>query len=87
MEQIFASCTSREFLDKLLKLKTFTSEKCPQCQTIFSTPPIKSDKANANLAVRHLTNLLQFKMDVVDNRNPKDRSIGRKELHLNSLEC
>ena len=34
------SCTSREILDKLLKLKTFISEKCPQCQTIFSTPAI-----------------------------------------------
>ena len=28
-------CTSREILDKLLKPKSFTSEKCPQCQTIF----------------------------------------------------
>ena len=41
------SCTSREILHKLLKLKTFISEKCPQCQTIFSTPTIRSDKAKA----------------------------------------
>ena len=39
------SFTSRKTLDKLLKLKTFISEKCPQCQTIFSTPKIRSDKA------------------------------------------
>ena len=52
------SCTSREILDKLLKLKTFISEKCPQCQTIFSTPTIRSDKAQANLTVRQLTNHL-----------------------------
>ena len=45
-------CTSRETLDKLLKLKIFISEKCPQCQTIFSTPTIKSDKAKVNLTVR-----------------------------------
>ena len=43
------SCTSRELLDKLLKLKSFISEKCPQCPTIFSTPIIRSDKAKANL--------------------------------------
>ena len=34
------SCASREILDKLLKLKTFISEKCHQCQTIFSTPKV-----------------------------------------------
>ena len=34
-----------KILDKLLKLKTFISEKRPQCQTIFSIPTIRSDKA------------------------------------------
>ena len=78
------SCTSRELLDKLLKLKTFISEKCPQSQTIFSTPAIQSDKAKANLTVRQLTNhLAQLNIDVVDNRNITDRCIGRKGLHLN----
>ena len=80
------SCTSREILDKLLKLKAFISEKC-QCQTIFSTPTIRSDKAKANLTVRQLTNhLLQLDIDVVDNRNIIDRCIGRKGLHLNISE-
>ena len=78
------SCTSRETLDKLLKLKTLISEKCPQCQTIFSTPTIRSDKAKANLTGKQLTNhLLQLKIDVVGNRNIADRCIGRKRLHLN----
>ena len=45
------SFNSREILDKLLKLKTFICEKCPQCQTIFSTPTIHLDKAKANLTV------------------------------------
>ena len=59
------SCTSIEILDKLLKLKTFISEKCRQCQPIFSTPTIQSDKTKANLTVRQLTNyLLQLKIDV-----------------------
>ena len=77
-------CTSREILGKLLKLKTFISEKCPQCQTIFSTPTIRSDKAKSNLTVRQLTkHLLQLKIEVVDDRNIRDRCIGRKGLHLN----
>ena len=77
-------CTSREILDKLLKLKIFISQKCPRCQTIFSTPTIRSDKAKANLTVRQLTNhLLQLEIDVVDNRNITDCCIGRKGLHLN----
>ena len=78
------SCTSREILDKLLKLKTFISEKCPQCQTIFSTPTIRLDKAKANSTVRQLTNhLLQLEIYVVDNRNIIDCCTGRKDLHLN----
>ena len=78
------SYTSRQILDKLLKLKTFISEKCPQCQTIFSTPTIRLDKAKANFTVRQLTNhLLQLKIDVVDNRNITDCCIGRKEVNLN----
>ena len=61
------SCTSREILDKLLKLKTFISEKCPQCQTIFSTPTIRSDKAKANLTVRQSTNhLLQLNRNITE---------------------
>ena len=78
------SCTSREILDKLLKLKTFISEKCPQCQTVFLTPTIPTDKAKANLTVRQLTNhLLQLEIDMVDNRNIADHYIGRKGFHLN----
>ena len=34
-----------KILDKLLKLKTFISEECPQCQTIYSIPTKRSDKA------------------------------------------
>ena len=78
------ACTSREILDKLLKLKTFISENCLQCQTIFSAPTILSDKAKANLTVKQLKNhLLQFKIDVVDNRSITDRCVGKKGLHLN----
>ena len=72
------SSTSREILDKRQKLKDFISEKCPQCQTIFSIPTIRSDKTKGNLT------LLRLKIDVVDNRNITDGCIGRKGLHLNN---
>ena len=76
--------TSRDVLDKLLKLKTFIGETCPQCQTIFSTPTIHSDKSKANWTVRQLPNhLLQLKIDVVDNRNIIERCFDRKGFHLN----
>ena len=79
------SCSSREILEKLLKLRTFMIEVCTQCQTIFSTK--RADKANVNLTVRQLTNhLSQLKIDVVGNRNITDRCIGRKENHLNFSE-
>ena len=79
------SSTSREILDKRQKLKDFISEKCPQCQTIFSIPTIRSDKTKGNLTLRQLTNhLLRLKIDVVDNRNITDGCIGRKGLHLNN---
>ena len=78
------SCASREILDKLLKLKTFISEKCPQFQTIFSTQTIRSDKVKANLTLRQLINhFLQLKIDVIDNRNITDRCIGKKGLNMN----
>ena len=61
----------------------FISEKCPQCQTIFLTPSIRSDKTKANVMVKQLTNhILQLKTDVVENRDIKDRCIGRKKLQL-----
>ena len=75
------SCTSRETLGKLLQLKTFISEKCPLCQTIFSTPTIRLDKTKVKLKVRQLKNyLFQLKKDVNDNRNITDRCICRKTL-------
>lgn len=48
------SCPSKEVLGKLLTLNFFISKKCPQYQTILSIPKVRSDKAKANLKVRHL---------------------------------
>ena len=46
--------TSREVLDKLLKLKTLIKEALPETEVTFSTPTIRSDNSKAALTVRNL---------------------------------
>ena len=48
--------TSREILDKLLKLKTLIKEILPETEVIFSTPTIRSDNGKAALTVKKYTN-------------------------------
>ena len=76
--------TSREILDKLLKLKTLIKETLPETEVTFSTPTIRSDNGKAALTVRNLCDhLLDFKMNMRDNRNITSKHSGRKSLHLN----
>ena len=56
--------TSREILDKLLKLKTLIKETLPETEVIFSTPTIRSDNGKAALTVTNLwDHLLDLNMD------------------------
>ena len=76
--------TSREILDKLLKLKTLIKETLPETEVTFSTPTIRSDNGKAALTVRNLCgHLLDLNMDILDNRNISSKHLGRKGLHLN----
>ena len=76
--------TSREILDKLLKLKTLIKETLPETEVTFSTPTIRSDNSKAALTVRNLfDHLLDLNMDILDNRNITSKHLGRKGLHLN----
>ena len=76
--------TSREILDKLLKLKTFIKETLPETEVTFSTPTIRSDNGEAALAVRNLCDdLLDLNMDILNNRSITSKHLGRKGLHLN----
>ena len=76
--------TSREILDKLLKLKTFIKETLAETEVTFSTPTIRSDNGKAALTVRNLCgHLLDLNMDILDNRNITSKHLGRKGLHLN----
>ena len=54
--------TSREILDKLLKLKTLIKETLPETEVTFSTPTIRSDNGKAALTVRNkLSPLIRLK--------------------------
>ena len=52
------SSTSREILDKLLKLKIFIKETLPVTEVKFSTPTIRSDNGKAALMGRNLCDYL-----------------------------
>ena len=59
--------TSREILDKLLKLKTLIKETLPETVVTFSTPTIRSDNGKAVLMVRNLCDhLLDINMNKLD---------------------
>ena len=76
--------TSREILDKLLKLKILIKETLPETEITFSTPNIRSYNGKAALTVRNLCDhLLVLNMNILDNRNITSKHVGRKGLHLN----
>ena len=61
--------TSREILDKLLKLKTLIKEILPETEVTFSTPTIRPDNGKAALTVRNLSDhLLDLNMDILDTK-------------------
>ena len=79
------SCTSREILDKLLKLKHTINDQLPFCKVLISTPTLRFDNSKASLVNNELIkHLLELKIDIVDNRNIIKKNIGYKGLHLNS---
>ena len=76
--------TSREILDKFLKLKTLIKETLNETEVTFSTPTIRSDNGKAELTAKNLCgHLLDLNIDILDNRNIKSKHLGRKGLHLN----
>ena len=76
--------TSREILDKLLKLKTLIKKTLLETEVTFSTPTIRSDNVKAALTLRNLCDhLLDLNMNMLDNRNITNKHLGCKGLHLN----
>ena len=78
--------TSRKILDNLITLKSFITDKLPNCKVVISTPTLRTDDGKAALTVCQLTNhLLQLDIDIIDNRNINARNLGNKVLHLNPI--
>ena len=75
--------TSREILEKLLKLKTLVKETLPETEVTFSTSTIGSDNGKAALTVRNLCDhLSDLNINILDNRNITSKHLGHKGLHL-----
>ena len=76
--------TSREILDKLLKLKTLIEETLPETEVTFLTLTVRSDNGKAALTVINICDhSLDLNMDILDNRNITIKHLARKGLHLN----
>ena len=75
--------TSWKILDNLVTLKSISADKLPNCKVIISTPTLHTDDEKAALTVSQVTNhLLQVDIDIIDNRNIKAITLGKKGLHL-----
>ena len=73
-----------EIQDNSLKLKSLANEKLPQRKVWLSTPTLRTDNGKATLTGSQLVNhLLNLIIDVIDNRNIKNRHLSWKGLHLN----
>ena len=47
--------TSREILEKILKLKTYIRKELPKCKITISTPVKRQDHGEASLTISHLS--------------------------------
>lgn len=62
----------------MLKLKSFIRENLPNCQVFICASTLRTDHGKASLTMSNLAkNILQLKLDVVDNYN---RTNGVMEL-------
>ena len=76
--------TSREILDKILKLKTYIQKKLPRCQTTISTPVKRHFHGKASLTISHLRKKFKdLSISIVDNSNIGAFYLNSVGLHLN----
>ena len=76
--------TSREILDKILKLKTYIQKKLPKCQITISTPIKRNDHGKASLTISHLCKKFKdLSISIVDNSNIGAFYLNSGGLHLN----
>ena len=76
--------TSREILDKILKLKTYIQKELPKCQITVSTPIKRHDHGKSSLTISHLCKKFKdISISIVDNSNIGAFYLNIGGLHLN----
>ena len=76
--------TSREILDKILKLKTYIQKELPKCQITISTPIEWHNHGKASLTISHLCKKFKdLSISVVDNSNISAFYLNSCSLHFN----
>ena len=76
--------TSREVLDKVLKMKTYIPKQLPKCQITISTPIKRHDHGKASLSISHLCKKFKdLSISIVDNSNIGAFYLNSGGLHLN----
>ena len=76
--------TSREILDKTLKLKMYIQKELPKCKITISTPIKRLYHGKASLTISHL--IKKFKdlsISIVDNSNNGAFHLSSGGFHLN----
>ena len=59
-------------------------DSLPTCRVFISTPTLRTDDGKAQIIAGQLTkNLLQLKIDTINNNNINVRCLGGNGLHLN----
>ena len=78
--------TSREILEKILKLKTYIRKELPKCKITISTPIKRLDHGKAPLTILHLSQKFKdLSVSFVYNSNIASFSLSRGGLHLNDI--
>ena len=68
----------------MLKLKSFIRENLPNCKVFICASTLRTDHGKASLTMNNLAkNILQLKLDVVDNYNRSGRHLGTNGVHPN----
>ena len=77
--------TSREILDKILKLKTYIQKELPKCEVTISTLIKRQDYGKAWFTISHLSKKFKdLNISAVDNSNVETFYLSSGGLHLNA---
>ena len=76
--------TSREILNKILKLKMYIQKELPKCKITISTPTKRHDHGKSSLTISHLCKKFKdLSISIVDNSNIGAFYLNSGGLHLN----